>query len=294
MKNLKTSLTLLFIASLLASCTNDNPIESSDEAQDEMTLNKRIIYHTQSQFPTSNIKEVEYYSNNEIVADTVFNHLNQWTARKITITNGTTKTYQTLNTNNEIIEHREVTYDNQGRITSRRTYVPNNLIIVSFVYNPDNTVTANATNYQDGTVFQIATYHKNNSGLIYKEFKNNTLGNSGVFEGTLQFDGEKPTSLTFVDSPTVTTFDYYTNPMPSNLLKSVDELNNNVLSGLTLTRLAESGNFYYKRNGGSSSNGTTTYQTDFNTSNYIEYTKSTYLGGGSTNQLTTETFYYYN
>lgn len=296
MKNPKCSLIYLFVAALLASCTNDNPVESNNTNTPEtgMTLHKRVIFNTHSEFPTSNTKQIQYYQNNEVVADSTFNNLNQWISRKITITNGTTKTHQTLDTNNNIIEHREVTYDNQGRITSRRTYVPENLIIVSFVYNANNTITATATNYLDGTTSEIAVYHKNFDGLIYKEVRNNTLGNPGVTQGTIQFVGTKAVSLMYSGSPMVTLFDYYSNPVPDNLLKSSDEINNNVLSGLSLTKLAETGNHYYKKENVSNGSHSATYQTDFNSSNYIQYYKSTYLGNGSSNQLQTEIFYYYN
>ena len=292
--NRKIKLALFAVTALTVSCSDENSVELNNTPQNEMTLNKRIIFQTQSQNPSSNTKEIQYYSNNEIVADTLFDNSNQWIARKIISTNGTTKTFQTLNTSNEIIAHREEIYDPQGRITSRRTYVPENLIIVSFEYNSDNTITAYATNTLDGSSSQIAVYHKNSDGLIYKEFRNNFVGTPSIVESTLEFEGSKPTQLTFASSTSVVPFYYYTNPKPSNLLKSVNQLNNSTLNGLSLTKLAEEGNYYYKRNNTNSSSVTTTYQTDFNNNNYIEYYKSTYLGSGTTNQLTTEIFYYYN
>lgn len=292
--NRHIKLTLLGLLIFSVSCSEENSVESSNAPQQEMTLNKRIIFQSQSQNPSSNTKEIQYFSNNEIVADTLFNSSNQWTARKTITTIGTTKTFQTLNTTNEIIAHREEIYDDQGRITSRRTYIPENLIIVSFEYNSDNTITANATNTLDGTSSQIAVYHKNNDGIIYKEFRNNFIGTPSIVESTLQFDGSKPTQLTFATSTSAIPFYYYDNPKPSNLLKSVNQLNNSILNGLSLTKLAEEGNYYYKRNNTNSSSTTTTYQTDFNGNNYIEYYKSTYLSSSSSNQLTTEIFYYYN
>ncbi|MCZ8168130.1 MAG: hypothetical protein ACK5RV_12025 [Flavobacterium sp.] len=292
--NRKIKLALFAVTALTVSCSDENSVELNNTPQNEMTLNKRIIFQTQSQNPSSNTKEIQYYSNNEIVADTIFDNSNQWIARKIISTNGTTKTFQTLNTSNEIIAHREEIYDPQGRITSRRTYVPENLIIVSFEYNSDNTITAYATNTLDGSSSQIAVYHKNSDGLIYKEFRNNFVGTPSIVESTLEFEGSKPTQLTFASSTSVVPFYYYNNPKPSNLLKSVNQLNNSTLNGLSLTKLAEEGNYYYKRNNTNSSSVTTTYQTDFNSNNYIEYYKSTYLGSGTTNQLTTEIFYYYN
>lgn len=292
--NRKIKLSLLAVLTFSVSCSDENSVESSNTQQEEMNLNKRIIFQSQSQNPSLNTKEIQYYSNNEIVADTVFDASNQWTARKIISVNGTTKTFQTLNTNNEIIEHREETYDNQERITSRRTYVPENVIVVSYAYNSDNTITVTATNTLDGTSSQIAVYHKNSEGLIYKEFRNNFIGTPNIVESTLQFEGSKPTQLTFASSTAVIPFYYYTNPKPSNLLKPVNQLNNRILNGLSLIKLAEEGNYYYKRNNIDNSSSTTTYQTDFNSNNYIEYYKSTYQATGNTNQLKTEIFYYYN
>jgi hypothetical protein len=276
---------------LFASCSS-----SSDSTNEETNagLVKRVIFNTQSLYPDSNTKEIQHYANNQIVADTIFNNLNQWTARKVITTNGGTKTYQTLDTNDQIVAHREETYDNQDRVTSRRTYVPLNLIVVNFTYNPDNTVTANAYNTLYQTTTLIATYHKNSDGIIYKEFRPMTSQPSVIVESTLQFEGSKPVSLINSVNSSVISFDYYPNAMPADIQKSVTELNNKILLGLSLTKLAEEGNFYYKRASGTLDGVTSTYQTDFNIDNYLEYFKSTYVHATINNLLTTEIFYYYN
>ncbi len=280
------------LASIIActiSCSSD-----SDNNTEDSGLNKRIIYQTQSLYPTSNTKEIQYYSNNVVVADTVFNHLNEWTHRKITVTTGNTKSFQTLNTNDEIVQRSDYTYDNQGRITSRRILVPLNLLTVTFTYNPDDTITVNAINNEDMTSMYVGTYYKNSNGLVYKELRPGTTDPSITYENTLQYDNLKPISVTY-SGGNVTMFDYYTNQKPNDILKTTNELNNSVISGLSLVNMAENGNFYFKRTGQTSNGVTTTYQTDFNAGDYIEYFKSTYLNTTSNNNLlTTEVFYFYN
>jgi len=293
MKTMK-KIALCLITLSIVSCTSDSEQNTNE---DLMTLNKRIIFNRQSAFPDNDTKEIQYYSNNEVVADTVFNSLNQWTQRKLVFFNGTTKVFQTLDTSGQIIAHREETYDNQGQVTGRRTYVPNNNILaVSFTYNSDNTITANAVNLQDQSVTPHSTYEKDSDGLIYKQFQQTVLQipNSTV-ESTLLFDNLKPVSLVNTLNTSVISFDYYSNPKPSNLVKSNTELNNRTLLALSLTKMAEEGNFYYKRLDASTPNTVVTYQTDFNINNYIEYYKSTYIDPtGGNNMLTTEIFYYYN
>ncbi|WP_396144157.1 hypothetical protein [Flavobacterium sp.] len=296
MKNLKTSLLFLCITLLSISCSNDNveEVTTPQSNQNLMTLNKKITFQTYSQNPTYNTKRITYYSNNVVIGDTIFNNLNQWTSRYIKITNGNIETTQQLDTSGQIITQQEITFDNQGRIISRRTNFPQNVITVSFEYNTDNTITVKATNTMDATVSIVATFYKNSDGLIYKKISPNGIGVPGTTEETLQFDGLKPTSFTIASQSSVINFDYYSNPMPLNLLKTTNQLNNSVLSALTLTVLATNGNFYYKRNNFSNSSGTTTYQTDFNINNYIEYYKSTSLSNTNNNSSIIESFYYYN
>ncbi len=291
MKVLKKMFALLLILTII-SCSSSS---ENNSVNNLMSLTKKITYSTQSLYTDSNTKQIQYYSNNQIVADTTFNAANEWMYRRVITTNGTTKTYQTFDTSNQIIQHREEVYDSQGRITSRRTYVPENLIIVSFVYNADNTVTANSIYTTDLSTHYIATFFTNSDGLIYKEGTFTVANPPVAVESTLLFDNLRPNSLFYSTSSNVLTFNYYDQPKPSNILKSVTELNNQILNGLSLTKLAEEGNFYYKRPDTNSNGTISTYQTDFNANHYIEHYKSTYEDtAGNNNLLTTETFYYYN
>jgi hypothetical protein len=290
MKAMK-SICLCILTLSVISCSND----SANNTEDDPTgLNKRIIYQTQSLYPENNTKEIQHYINNQVVADTVFNHLNEWMYRKITVTTGNTKSFLTLDTNNQITQRSDYTYDAQGRITSRRILVPLNLLTVTYTYNSDETVTVNAINSENMTSMYVGTYYKNSNGLIYKEARPGTADPSILYENTLQFDNLKPTSITY-SGGNVTPFNYFSNPKPDDLLKSTIELNNGVLNGLSLVVLAQQGNFYYKYDIANGNGITTTYQTDFTTDNYIQYYKSTYINTtGNNNLLTTEIFYYYN
>ncbi|MES2748520.1 MAG: hypothetical protein V4648_09070 [Bacteroidota bacterium] len=290
MKNLK-SLIISAIAISVISCASES---SENNSENEISLNKKVIINTQSLYPDSYSKQIKYYSNNEVVADTTFNIDNQWVSRRVITLSGTTKTFKTYDPAGAVIRHSEEVYDNQNRIISRRTYIPLNLIEVSFVYNNDGTITANATDVSTQITSYIATYLKNSDGLIYKEVRPTIGPNPVTVESTLLFDNLKPTSLINSVSTTTISFDYYSNPMPTDILKPTVALNNEVLLGLSLIKLAEEGNFYYKRNDSSSNGTTTTYLTNFNASDYIDYYKSTYLNTTSNNLLTTEIFYYYN
>lgn len=288
MKILRIASAFLLILSI-ASCSND----SSENNSNLMNLKKKVTFVTESAFPESNTKRVTWYTNNEAVTDTVFDYQNHWVSRSIVSVTGNTKEYKTFDTSGQLTGHREEIYDSQGRILSRRTYLPLNIIKVAFTYNDDGTVTANAIDVTNQNTTYIATYHKNADGVIYKEFKPTAIAPITTVERTLVFDGLKPISQTSNPAGTPITFDYYPNPMPSNITKSAIKLNNRMLLALSLTRLAEEGNFYYKRNDTTNSNGTTTYQTDFNSHDYIEHYK--YLNINITNgsQSQTESFYYY-
>lgn len=279
MKNLKFYSLIAIIATFTNSCSNDNIEEPTTPSnQNLMTLKKRVINQSYSINPTANYTRIQYYSNNEVIADTVFNYLNQWTSRYIKVTTGNAVNTQQLNTNNEIISQQEITYDNQGRIIQRRTDFPNNVMVITFEYNSDNTVTAKITNSLDNTSNILGTYEKNNDGLIYKRTPYNSTSST-----ELVYDGLKPTSM--ISTNQTLNFDYFPNPMPSNILKTTNQLNNMALSDLSLLPIAQNGNFYYKPSN---------YIANFNSNNYLEYTKSTNINSANNSETIRETFYYYN
>lgn len=283
------NLFLGLVATSFFSCSSD----SDSTNNSNLTLHKRVIVRTQSLNSEALTKEVQYFSNNEIIADTIFNHLEEWTHRKVTTTNGNTKTYKTYTVSGEVTAHREETYDSQGRITGRKQLIPENILAISYSYTADESVTVEATNLIDQTVSYVGTYFKNNQGLIFKENRPATFDPTTITEGTLLFEGLRP--IEYTNSANTISFDYYPVAKPATILKSTTELNNTVLLGLSLIKMAEEGNFYFKRNNESTNSVSTTYQTDFNENNFIEYYKSTYINAAANNNLlTTEVFYYYN
>lgn len=291
MKTYQKIVSILTASLFITSCSSESDSNSNNN---ETTLNKRIIYQTQSLYPTSNTKQIQYYENNQVMADTTFNYLNEWMYRKIIVTQGNVKMHQTLDTNGQITEQWNYTYDSQNRLTSRKRVIPLNLLTVTYTYHSNNTVTANAINDQDMSTTYVGTYYIDNNGLIYKEVRPDNSNPSVLYENIMLFDNLKPTALTSAGA-TILTFNYYPNAKPSNLLKSNTELNNGVLNGLSLMSLAEQGNFYLKRDVINNNGIVTTHQTDFNSNNYIDYTKSTYINTNANNNLlTTEVFYYYN
>jgi hypothetical protein len=256
------------------------PVSCTTDAVNENATNlvRKETFYVNGTNPTLNTKRIQYYSNYEITADSTFNHLNQFTHRRIIITNGLTKTYQTLDANKQIIEHRERTYDTQGRIVGRRDIEPISALTFTYTYNPDNTVTSTYYNSLDQETTAFRTYHKNSNGLIYKEFASDLINNNTI-ETTSVFDNNN--KLLSLSNGEV--FQYFSNPMPANLIKSVNQLNNEVIIGNELRRMALFGNYYFK----TSNNVITT----FNTNNYISYQKST---NDPTVTIFSESFYYYN
>lgn len=294
MKNLFYATFYFLIFCNLLSCSTER-IEEINNNSNLMYLNKRVIFNTQTLNTNLNTKRIQYYNNNQIIADTTFDYQNAWIKRDIIFFNGTTKIFQTLDNNGLTINQREEYYDTNGRLTGRQTIVPNNNILaISYVYNSDETITVNSTNLVDQSITFIRKYYKNSNGLIYKETGTSTFPTVQNYENTLFFNSLKPTSITSSISPLMENFEYYNNPKPSNLLKTNTELNNVVLNGLTLRGMAEFGNYYFKLNDGTTNNSAVTYETNFNTNNYIEYYKSTYISNSNNNLLTTEIFYYYN
>lgn len=276
----KTKLLVIFTSIVLGtiSCTNDISETTTPTTENLMTLTKKVIHQAYSSNPSANYKRIQYYNNNEIIADTVFNYLNQWTSRYIKVTTGNTINTQQLNTSNEIISQQEITYDTQGRIIQRRTDFPNNVMVISYEYNLDESITAKTTNTLDNSVTILGNYYKNSDGLIYKKTPFNSSTSTELI-----YDGLKPTTMTSTSQ--TLNFDYFTNPMPLNILKTTTELNNMALNDLSLLPIAQYGNFYFKPSN---------FIANFNSNNYLEYTKSTTINNTNNSEMIRETFYYYN
>jgi hypothetical protein len=283
MKNL-VLFVLANILLLLTSC-DSSETTNNDTANNQQTENllKIVTIQTYLNNPSQNTKNIKRFENFEVVSDSTFDYQNQFISRNTISINGLTKTYKSFLNNGTLTSHREENYDSQGRLVGRHTYEPVSALYFTYVYNNDGTVSSNYFNELDNQTTTFRTFTKNNDGLIFKEnssFFNTTTNQTENYEGNATLDGQKLISTNY--SGTINTFQYYPNPMPSNMLKSVDKLNNLIIGGNELRYLAYYGNSYYKVD----DNVITT----FNSNNYITYTKST-----NTNlNVTRESFYYYN
>lgn len=276
-------LTLLILATNLLvfiSCDNNNDITNDEQ---EENLVKIITFQTYSNNPSLNTKNVKRFENFEVVSDSTFDYQNQFISRNVITTVGLTKTYKSFLNDGTLTSHREENYDSQGRIVGRHTYEPVSALYFTYVYNNDGTIDSKYFNELDNQTTTFRTFTKNNDGLIFKEngiIYNLTTNQTENYEGNATLDGQKLISTNYAGS--INTFQYYPNPMPTNMLKSVDKLNNLIIRANELRYLAYNGNSYYKVSDD--------VITTFNTNNYITYTKSV-----NTNlNVTTESFYYYN
>lgn len=273
------------IMTLFASC--DNSESTNDESAND--LQKIVTISTNSANPSSNTTNIKRYVNFEVVSDSTFDNLNQFMHRRIITTSGLTKTFKTISNTGELISHREENYDSQGRIVGRHTYEPISALFFTYEYNSDGTVTSKYYNDTDGTTTAFRTFTKNADGIVFKEnysIYNAFTGLVEDYEFIANLENQKLISVT--GSGVTTSFQYYPNPMPTNLLKSENELNNLIIKANELRYLAYNGNSYYKMSDD--------YITNFNSDNYITYFYGSYTNTTVVPNTTTatEVFYYYN
>ncbi|WP_284651473.1 hypothetical protein [Flavobacterium terrisoli] len=264
------------ILTLFASC--DNSSDATDDTT-EMNLAKIESFYTNTGNPTSNNRKVTYFENNQAVADSTFDYQNQFLRRTVVTTNGLTKTIKVFTNAGELAEHHEENYDSQGRIVGRHTYEPISALFFTYVYNVDGTVDSKHYNDETAEMVTFRTFTKNTAGLLFKEnfsAYSFTTGQIEDYEYNANIQNQKLVSVN--EAGVTTTFQYYPNSMPANMLKSVNELNNIIIKSNELRNLAFTGNYYYQQD-----NSITT----FNNENYITHIIST------NNNVTTEKFYYY-
>lgn len=280
MKNLVFSL-FFCISFCLFSCSND---ENNDSKADQnlMTL-KRVEFVSESSNGHYS-KRIRYYLDNQVIADTLFDEHNDWQTRYVTLTVGSTKKSIAYNVDGSSQTLQNEDYDTEGKITGRYTAPETNAISFTYVYNSDNTTTSVLHNNITGQTSDYKKYYKNINGLIYKE-----LDIATNQESSISFTAEIPYSIT--KNNTTTIFNYFQNPMPSNLLKTTTQINNSILVENELQKIATSGNYYYKQ----TNTPFTTYATIFNELNYKTLEKSIITNQNSSNITTTYTVsYIYN
>lgn len=273
------------ILTLFASCDSNESI-NDENAND---LKKIVTITTNSANPSSNTKNIKHYVNFEVVSDSTFDYQNNFMHRRVITTTGLTKTIKQYLNTGELMTHMEENYDSQGRLVGRHTYDPTpSALYFTYVYNSDGTVTSKYYNELDGETTTFRTFTKNAEGLIFKQnysVYNFTTGQVEDYESNANLQNQKLVSVTH--SGITTSFQYYPNTMPTNLLKSVNELNNLIIMGNELRYLAYNGNSYYKVDDD--------VITNFNSNNYKTYSKSVYTNTSiiPNETITTERFYYY-
>lgn len=284
MKNLHAFI-LAGLFTLFASCDNN---DSNEELQAN-DLVKIVTVTTHSDSPVNNTTNVKRYVNFEVVSDSTFDYQGNFIRRTTISMNGLNKTIKSFLNTGELMEHREENYDSQGRLIGRHTYEPISALFFTYIYNDDGTVTSQYYNDLDNQITTFRTFTKNADGLIFKNnysIYNSLSGQTDDIEENANYQGQKLISVNYGSS--TITFDYYPNPMPANLQKSVNQLNNLIIMGNDLRYLAYSGNSYYKVSD--------EVITNFNTDNYKTYSKSIYTNTLVTpnTTTTTERFYFYN
>ncbi|MGC4040381.1 MAG: hypothetical protein QM710_06250 [Flavobacterium sp.] len=286
MKNHLKIFILGSILTFMASCDSSSDSPNNTNTND---LKKVVTIRTNSGNTTYNTRNVKRYVNFQVVSDSTFDYQDQFMYRNVITTEGMTKTYKTYLNTGELSEHREENYDSQGRLVGRHTYLPPSALYFTYAYNNDGTVTSKYYNELDGETISFRTFTKNADGLLSKNnYSAYSLSTGQVenYESTANLQGQKLVSVTY-DGQTTMGFEYYSNPMPANLLKSVNQLNNLIVMGNDLSYLAYNGNAYYKQND--------EIITTFNSDNYKTYVKSVYTNTTATPNVTStvEQFYYY-
>lgn len=271
--------------SLFASC------DSSDSTSDVQTndLQKIVTITTNSVYPSSPTTNIKRFVNFEVVSDSTFDYQNNFMYRRVITNAGLTKTIKEYLNTGELMTHMEENYDAQGRLVGRHTYEPISALFFTYVYNNDGTVTSKYYNDIDGQTTTFRTFTKNADGIVYKQNYSAYSSATGQVEDYEIIANLADQQLNSVTQAGVTSsFQYYPNPMPTNLLKSVNELNNLIVMGNELRYLAYNGNSYYKVSDD--------VITNFNSDNYKTYSKSVYTNTAvlPNETITTEKFYYYN
>lgn len=292
---MKTNIYLVLITALtLASCTDEDSITTATAAA-ELSLQKIEKFSPSAEAYTTgaegSFKNVKYYNDNRTVADTTFDASGSiYTIVQHTYT-ANTYTTVTSGVPDVLSSTKKLTYDDSGRLTEEKIIAHNSGMpagssaITTFNYNSDGTITRNSVDPGTNEVMANYTfnYHVNANGLI-----NSINFNSAT--STFVYNNDKPVQYFHNNTEEVierVNFLYYSTPVPSNMQRSVVQLNNSILENGFETAVADNCNYYLQ-----SYEGLVTFNKTFNDLNYVTYSKAT--GTMHQEQYDSETFYYYN
>lgn len=230
----------LFLALLgltaLTACT-DNDTENTNPDESTLSLDTRVTY-TPS-FENYELRNIKYYDDNTIVADSTFDSNGNFLSRNIHEISGNTYTITTKDQFNTTVSTVIALHDNEGRLTD----YGNGNIQFKYTYD-ENNISVEMRYEPSAPYMQIGMFMLNEDGYITSHSAVN--GNEIVDATALLFNGNKPVSFmaqgTTGPLEQIGSFTYYPNSVPSNLQKSVTEINNEVLKTNRLETLAEFSN----------------------------------------------------
>lgn len=278
-KLLKLTVLLSFLA--LVSCNDD--VEDIVPSDQSFLIAKKTITYV-PQFENFETKSIKNFDANGVSIDQFrYNSQNQLTGRSEYFSTPTQKITINYDAQNIITSKYFENFDAQGRLIEN--YLLNdstNEVYYRKVFSYPDSTTILASNVENNVTTPYMKYKINSMGYIYSQEELTGQLN----KKTLTFDNEKPISMVVYDGTEVIltwNFQYYAQPKPLNIQKTITEINNATLSGVLIEHLAYNCNFYFKQIDDFYYNNYL-----FNASNYLEHALSTY----GLNNLS-ETFYYY-
>lgn len=286
---MKTKIYLMLLAgTILTACSDDDAL-TTNATVTELTL-QRVEKFSPSveayQAGDFSSKNVQYFENGHVIADTTFNYQHQ--ADEITrhVYTNTTHT-QSFEHNGVVNRIKEKIYDGQGRLVQINTSWLNSysngtpILINRYRYTNDAIILTNYNGTTGEILGETVTYNLNTNGQII-----GYVLSDGETRNTVVYDGNKPLRAIY-DFGTVN-FTYYPVAVPENMQKTAIETNNAMLDGTGFNDYAALNCSYFLQ----SYDGHATFETVFNNLNYPIHTK----GSGSLHETpyTDETFYFYN
>lgn len=283
-------LAFAFIA-MLTACSDDetSPLDNDTELQ----LRKTVTYMPSKTAYDNNqadsYKNVQYFENSKIVADSTFNASGVLNGKVIHTYTGNVHQFSVYS---NIINYGDMpfrefihTFDNQGRLIEEKITMPysTSASLTRFVYGAGNVT---------------VEHYDTDTGLVMPQYTwTTTLNGMGLIENGSEYDGDKIIKNNLGTGSGEVSLDYYNTSMPINMQKTVNERNNLFLEfGESRVTTVENGNYYlksYSYNDFYGNTETITFESQFDSAGYIIYTKGTGYIGAYQVDRNLERYYYY-